>query len=56
MGEVRQVKAEEEPNIKETETNLENPDEKNDHCTSGSQTSNTSLLLEELKYKFSNHL
>ena len=56
MGEVRQVKAEEEPNIKETETNLENPDEKNDHCTSGSQTRNTSLLLEVLKYKFSNHL
>ena len=47
MGEVRQVKAEEGPNIKETETNLENPDEKNDHCTSGTHTRNTSLLLED---------
>ena len=47
MGEVRRVMDEEEQNIKETELNLENPDEEKDHCTSGTQTRNTSLLLED---------
>ena len=47
MGEVRRVMDEEEQNIKETELNLENPDEEKDHCTSGTHTRNTSLLLED---------
>ena len=38
---------EEEQKIKENELNLENPDEEKEHCTSGTQTRNTSLLLED---------
>ena len=47
MGEVRRDMDEEEQKIKETELNIENPDEEREHCTSGTQTRNTSLLLEE---------
>ena len=38
---------EEEQKIKENELNLENPDEEKEHCTSGTHTRNTSLLLED---------
>ena len=51
IGEVREVKAEEGPNIKETETNMKNPVEKNNHCISESQTRNTSLLFRSVKNK-----
>ena len=37
----------EEQKIKEKELNLEIPDEKKEHCTPGTQTRHTSLLLED---------
>ena len=47
MGEVRIIMDEEEQKIKENELNLEIPDEEKEHCTPGTQTRNTSLLLED---------
>ena len=47
MGEVRRDMDEEEQKIKEKELNLEIPDEKKEHCTPGTQTRHTSLLLED---------